>query len=282
MSYASHRKRHMKRLKRRYKRLAAAILGAAVLSSAMLPGMAAPTVHAAANPDANKVPVPAAQQINKIAKRVKLKTGAQANLAAPQIEQVAQTNAAQNAKAPTDSQQQTPVPDGSQQQASTPGGVQQQAPGAADQTNPAPPDRGDGGQSKAPAAKDESQQGAPAPSKYEKVLDITATAYAPGARDNDQWGNKTFLGTPIRPGVVAVDPDVIPLGSQLYIQYPDGHGEYAVAEDTGGAIKGHRIDIAMENDKQAENFGIKDVKVFVISSPSKTDSGQQDQAGQKV
>ncbi len=103
-----------------------------------------------------------------------------------------------------------------------------------------------------------------APNNYKEVLDITATAYAPGAHDNDQWGDKTFLGTQIRPGIVAVDPDVIPLGSRIYIQYPDGKGEYAVAEDTGGAIKGNRIDIAKTSVDKAQDFGMKDVKVFVV------------------
>lgn len=106
------------------------------------------------------------------------------------------------------------------------------------------------------------------PTHYEKVLDISATAYAPGPLDNDQWGDKTYLGTTIRPGVIAVDPKVIPLGSRLYLQYPDGHGEYAVAEDTGGAIKGNRIDIAMMDRGKATEFGIKDVKVYVVKSPN--------------
>jgi len=107
------------------------------------------------------------------------------------------------------------------------------------------------------------------PTKYEKVLDISATAYAPGPLDNDQWGDKTYMGTTIRPGVIAVDPKVIPLGSRLYVQYPDGHGEYAVAEDTGGAIKGNRIDIAMMDRGKATDFGIQDVKVYVVSTPEK-------------
>ncbi len=106
-----------------------------------------------------------------------------------------------------------------------------------------------------------------APSKYEKVLDIKATAYSPGPLDNDQWGDKTYMGTTIRPGVVAVDPKVIPLGSRLYVEYPDGRGEYAVAEDTGGAIKGNRIDIAIMNRDKATEFGIKPVKVYVVNTP---------------
>lgn len=97
-----------------------------------------------------------------------------------------------------------------------------------------------------------------------QVLDIKATAYAPGPHDNDQWGNKTFLGTQVRPGIIAVDPNVIPLGSNVMIKYPDGTKEYAVAEDTGGAIKGNRIDVAKWSVKEAEKFGIKRVKVYVL------------------
>ncbi len=128
-------------------------------------------------------------------------------------------------------------------------------------TEKSTPNQSDQQKSKDSKSKDTSSK---TPSKYEDVLDITATAYAPGAHDNDQWGDKTYLGTQIRPGVVAVDPDVIPLGSRLYIQYPNGHGEYAVAEDTGGAIKGNRIDIAKTSVDKAQDFGMKDVKVFVV------------------
>jgi 3D (Asp-Asp-Asp) domain-containing protein len=104
----------------------------------------------------------------------------------------------------------------------------------------------------------------------QKVVEVKATAYAPGAADNDQWGNKTHLGTQIRPGVIAVDPKVIPLGSKVFIQYPDGHGEYAVAEDTGGAIKGNRIDVAKWSRGEANDFGIKHLKVYVLSTPEKS------------
>ncbi len=97
-----------------------------------------------------------------------------------------------------------------------------------------------------------------------QVLNITATAYAPGPHDNDQWGNKTHMGTQARPGVIAVDPRVIPLGSQVMIKNPDGTKEYAVAEHTGGAIQGHLIDISKWTVKEAERFGIKPVKLYVL------------------
>jgi len=106
-----------------------------------------------------------------------------------------------------------------------------------------------------------------APDEYQKAINMVATAYAPGPHDNAQWGNKTHLGTQVRPGIIAVDPHVIPLGSKVFIQYADGHGEYATAEDTGGAIKGNRIDIAKWTVREAEKFGMQDVKVFVVSTP---------------
>jgi 3D (Asp-Asp-Asp) domain-containing protein len=61
-------------------------------------------------------------------------------------------------------------------------------------------------------------------------------------------------------GVVAVDPRHIPLGSRLYIE---GYG-FAIAGDTGGAIKGHRIDLGYGNYRAARSFGRKKVTVHVL------------------
>ncbi|MBP2626467.1 MAG: spore cortex-lytic enzyme [Firmicutes bacterium] len=101
--------------------------------------------------------------------------------------------------------------------------------------------------------------------RYKQELDIVATAYAPGAHDNGKWGSLTHIGTQVRPGVIAVDPKVIPLGSRLYIEFPDGHGMYGIAEDTGGAIKGNRIDIAMLTVSEAYDFGIQNIKVRILN-----------------
>ena len=103
-----------------------------------------------------------------------------------------------------------------------------------------------------------------APSQYKKVLNAVATAYAPGPHDNGKWGNLTHIGTTVRPGIIAVDPKVIPLGSRVYVEYADGHGAYVTAEDTGGAIKGNRIDIAMWTVTEAYKFGMQDVKVYIL------------------
>lgn len=113
------------------------------------------------------------------------------------------------------------------------------------------------------------QKSSGAPKDYEDMVQVTATAYAPGAHDNDQWGDKTYLGTNVRPGIIAVDPDVIPLGSRVYIQFPDGNGMYATAEDTGGAIKGNRIDVAKWSVGEAQDFGMQKAKVFILEKGEK-------------
>ena len=66
--------------------------------------------------------------------------------------------------------------------------------------------------------------------------------------------------------IVAVDPKVIPLGTKLYIQSLDGTKDYgfAIAEDTGGAIKGNKIDLFFESSEQVYKFGRRKVKVYIL------------------
>ena len=66
---------------------------------------------------------------------------------------------------------------------------------------------------------------------------------------------------PAQYGIAAVDTDVIPLGTRLYIP---GYGE-AIAADTGGAIVGDRIDLCMESYSEAMAFGRRDVTVYVLN-----------------
>lgn len=60
---------------------------------------------------------------------------------------------------------------------------------------------------------------------------------------------------------VAVDPNIIPLGTKLYIE---GLGE-AVAQDTGGAIKGNILDYCVSSKAEAMKLGIKYLKVWIIN-----------------
>jgi 3D (Asp-Asp-Asp) domain-containing protein/uncharacterized protein YabE (DUF348 family) len=70
----------------------------------------------------------------------------------------------------------------------------------------------------------------------------------------------TKLGLQAGHGIVAVDPSVIPLGSHLYIP---GYGR-AVAGDTGGAIRGNRIDLGFNSTSDAMQFGRRAVIVYVL------------------
>lgn len=63
---------------------------------------------------------------------------------------------------------------------------------------------------------------------------------------------------------VAVDPKVIPLGSTVLVDFGDGVIHYFMAEDTGGAVKGNHIDIAVEGHRQALELGTKTATVWYI------------------
>lgn len=76
----------------------------------------------------------------------------------------------------------------------------------------------------------------------------------------------TASGTKARVGAVAVDPEVIPLGTKLYIENADGTGGYgyAVAEDKGSAIKGYRVDLFFNTYQECIDFGRRRVIVYVL------------------
>lgn len=84
------------------------------------------------------------------------------------------------------------------------------------------------------------------------ILYMSATAYVGGGR--------TATGRTATYGVAAVDPNVIPLGTKLYI---DGYG-YAIAADTGGAIKGNKIDLVFNSQQEALAFGRRQVTVKIL------------------
>jgi 3D (Asp-Asp-Asp) domain-containing protein len=70
---------------------------------------------------------------------------------------------------------------------------------------------------------------------------------------------KTALGIPVRKGVVAVDPRLIPLGTRLHVP---GYG-LGVAADVGTAIKGRVIDLWMPSTKAAQTWGRRTVRITV-------------------
>ena len=88
------------------------------------------------------------------------------------------------------------------------------------------------------------------------VMYVNATAYSADDPGNSAY---TALGTHVRHGIIAVDPSIIPLGTHVYIP---GYGE-AVAEDVGGAIRGHRIDVAFDSRAEALAFGRQDIEIYI-------------------
>lgn len=104
--------------------------------------------------------------------------------------------------------------------------------------------------------------------RFSRAIKMTATAYdisyesCGKTPDHPQYGI-TYSGLKVRPGIVAVDPRVIPLGTWLYVE---GYGE-ALAADVGGAIKGNRIDLYFESSKEVDRYGKRAVKVYVLDKP---------------
>ncbi|MGB9666572.1 MAG: 3D domain-containing protein [Candidatus Cryosericum sp.] len=93
-----------------------------------------------------------------------------------------------------------------------------------------------------------------------KELYVEATAYTPTVQETDSDPWTTASGMKSGLGIVAVDPGIIPLGSKLYVE---GYG-YAIAGDTGGAIKGDRIDVFFYSHDEMISWGRRWVRVFVL------------------
>ncbi|WP_260399880.1 G5 and 3D domain-containing protein [Peribacillus simplex] len=94
-----------------------------------------------------------------------------------------------------------------------------------------------------------------------KEIYVSSTAYTASCKG---CSGVTSTGVDLKsnPGakIIAVDPNVIPMGSKVYV---DGYG-YAVAADKGGAIKGNRIDVFFSSKNDAYRWGVKRVMVRVL------------------
>ena len=92
------------------------------------------------------------------------------------------------------------------------------------------------------------------PIPYDDLGDFTLTFYT-------HTSNRTKTGVyPKIKRTIAVDPKIIPLGSVLYVE---GYGVF-IAEDTGGKIKGQRLDIFVNTKQEAVNLGVKKARVYLI------------------
>lgn len=94
-----------------------------------------------------------------------------------------------------------------------------------------------------------------------RTIYMVATGYTDAPEENYPYaGMPSYIGMPLQRGVVAVDPNVIPMGTKLYVE---GYGQ-AIAADQGGAIKGNRIDLFFNSKSEAYNWGMRTVKVTVM------------------
>ena len=96
---------------------------------------------------------------------------------------------------------------------------------------------------------------------YQYIGECTITHYCCEAYEHvcGDGDGLTATGIPVTPGVVAVDPEVIPLGSTVIID-----GQKYLAADTGGAIKGNHVDIAVATHQEADALGVTTAEVWVV------------------
>ena len=96
---------------------------------------------------------------------------------------------------------------------------------------------------------------------YQYIGECTVTYYCcePYAHVCGDGDGLTATGIPVTPGVVAVDPEVIPLGSTVIID-----GQAYLAADTGGAVRGNHVDIAVATHQEAEALGTTTADVWVV------------------
>lgn len=103
-----------------------------------------------------------------------------------------------------------------------------------------------------------------------KIENVTMTHYCICQKccgkspDNPDYGI-TASGRKATPYVsVAVDPDVIPLGSEVLVDYGDGEIHYYRADDIGGSVKGNHIDLCVGSHQEAIDLGVKTVTVWWV------------------
>lgn len=99
------------------------------------------------------------------------------------------------------------------------------------------------------------------PVKFETAYlgEYKITHYCPCEECCGKTDGITFTGTKATEGrTIAVDPEVIPLGSEVNIG-----GQVYIAEDTGGAIKGNRIDVFVNSHEEALELGVDYAPVYL-------------------
>ena len=99
------------------------------------------------------------------------------------------------------------------------------------------------------------------------IEDVTVTHYDCCIQCCGKDDGITASGRKATPGVtVAVDPNVIPLGSDVMVDYGDGEIHYYRADDTGGAVKGNHIDLCVGSHEEALQLGRRTATVYWVAA----------------
>lgn len=101
--------------------------------------------------------------------------------------------------------------------------------------------------------------------KANKIEDVKVTHYCCCVKCCGKDDGITYSGVKATPGVtVAVDTSIIPLGSDVLVDYGDGIINYYRADDTGSAIKGNELDLCVSSHQEAINMGVRTATVYWV------------------
>ena len=103
--------------------------------------------------------------------------------------------------------------------------------------------------------------------KANKIEDVKVSHYCCCVKCCGKYDGITYSGVKAVPGVtVAVDTSIIPLGSDVLVDYGDGIINYYRADDTGSASKGNKLDLCVGSHQEAINLGVRTATVYWVEA----------------
>jgi 3D (Asp-Asp-Asp) domain-containing protein len=108
----------------------------------------------------------------------------------------------------------------------------------------------------------------PAPKPVAGIEEAPAAASQAYVATAYSLAGRTASGRPVGKGIIAADPRVLPLGTRVRLDAGPYSGEYLVA-DSGGAVKGRKIDVWVPSNREACRFGRRNIKLTVLSYGAK-------------
>lgn len=111
--------------------------------------------------------------------------------------------------------------------------------------------------------------------KANKIENVKVSHYCCCVKCCGKDDGITYSGVKATPGVtVAVDTSIIPLGSDVLVDYGDGIINYYRADDTGSAIKGNKLDLCVSSHQEAINLGVRTATVYWVEATMTQKGGE--------